>query len=678
MATVYRPNDGIKFNDNYQFDEIENVFIPLKDGTQLSARIWLPKGTNEKNKVPAVLEFLPYRKRDLTTFRDEINYPYLAHHGYAGVRVDQRGCGDSSGIPQDEYNECELSDCEEVLEWIEGQNWCDGNIGMQGISWGGFNSVQLAYRQPPQLKAIIVNGFTTDRYADDIHFKGGALLLPNVQWASCISTRNMLPPDPTISNNWKEKWIERLQNLPRSGETWLSHQLRDDYWKHGSVCEDFSRMKTPIFMIGGYNDGYTNSVPKMLNNIDCPKKALVGPWVHLYPNIANPAPQWPYLPDSVRWWDKWLKGIDNGQENQPDLTAYVCDMPKPRFGDKIDGQFIVEQNGFNSDNFTSKTFGLKKHHLTDEVGESDETLSICSPETTGLGAGQFFPFGPTEDFPTDQRIDDANSLVFDTDVFDTDVVFMGQPELTISLSADKPIANAFVRLSVVHENGEVRRISYNPINMNHDETHETATPLKDGEVRTFNVALDMIGEKIIAGARLRLSISSAYFPMCWSNPEHTTISVHTKETKLTMPILENSTELVNDLPDNEGSKPNPKTTVSDGEYSRKVDIDADTGMVSTILIDRSGASKFDNHGLTFKMNNVDIISVLPNDPTSAKLDSSYETVWQRDNWKCSSKTHHIFTCDKENFYLEVSLTAFEDEKEIFKDEYKKTIKRNGV
>ena len=678
MATVNRPNDCIALKDDYQYDEIENLFIPLKDGTQLSARIWLPKGKNAENPVPAVLEFLPYRKRDMTTFRDEITYPYLAHHGYAGIRVDQRGCGDSSGVIQDEYNEQELSDCEEVLEWIASQDWCSGAIGMQGISWGGFNSVQLAYRQPPALKAIIVNGFTTDRYADDIHYKGGALLLANIQWANCMNARHCLPADPLISDDWREKWLQRLQDIPRVGETWLTHQLRDDYWKHGSVCEDFSRMKTPVFMIGGYNDGYTNSVPKMLNNIDCPKKALIGPWVHLYPHLANPNPQWAYLEDSVRWWDKWLKGIDNGQDEQDDLIAYVCDMPAPRFGDDIAGRFITQKNGFKSDNFTTKNYGFKNHTLTDASDASDEVLSICSPETTGLGAGQFFPYGPPEDFSTDQKIDDAGSMIFDTNAFEQDTIIFGQPRLTINLSADKPIANAFIRLSVVHENGDVRRISYTPINMNHDDSHQHVSPLKSSEVRAYSSDLDMVGERIAKGAKLRISISSAYFPMCWSNPEHTTISVHTKGTNLTVPVLNNPIDAILDFAKNEGSQPNSKTQISEGNYSRIVNFNTDTGMVTTTLTDISGTSRFDDHGLELELNNTDVISILPKDPNSAKLDSVYTSKWSRGDWSCSSKTHYIMTSDKDNFYLDIKITASEGATEIFSDAYVSTIKRNSV
>ena len=154
---------------------IEHMLIPLKDGTKLAARIWLPEDA-EQNPVPAILEYLPYRKRDGTYERDALTHPYLAGHGYAGVRVDLRGSGESTGLPFDEYAQQEQDDGVEVIAWLAAQPWCNGSVGMMGISWGGFNGLQIAARRPPALKAIVTICSTDDRYADDAHYMGGAFL----------------------------------------------------------------------------------------------------------------------------------------------------------------------------------------------------------------------------------------------------------------------------------------------------------------------------------------------------------------------------------------------------------------------------------------------------------------------------------------------------------------------
>ena len=668
----------LTLRDDYQFQEINNVFIPLSDGTELSAKLWLPKDAGANNKVPAILEFLPYRKNDLTCRDDEINFSFFAHNGYGGARVDHRGVGDSSGYAQDELHEIELSDCEQVIDYLANQDWCDGNVIMHGTSWGGFNSAAVAYRQPPALKAIVISCFTTDRYNNDVHYKGGTMLLGNYQWANYIGLRHTLPPDPAISDDWLEKWKTRLSGLPETASAWLEHQTRDDYWKHASVGEDFSRIKIPALILGGLNDGYTNAIYKMANGVECPTRAIIGPWGHEFPNTSAISPAWAYLPDALRWMDKWVKGIDNEQGDKDELIAYIAYMPKPRFDNVFDGRFVSLPNGFTGDNFSQKTYGLTKDGLSNTVDNTDEQLSICSPETTGFGCGEFLAYGSMADIPTDQRMDDANSLTFDTAPFEQDVEFLGEGELTITLSADKPIANAFVRLNVVHPTGEVRRLSYTPINLNHDASHETVSPLSAGEKRTFTVKMDMIGERIVAGAKLRLSISSAYFPMVWPNPEHTTITVHMAGSKLTLPVLKYADDYVDDLGENEGGKPTRRTSLSRGKYERNVAINTEDGTTTTTLISNTGKKQYDHKGFAFEINSTDIMSVHPTDPTSAQLTSDIYACWEKDDWQCETHSNHIYTCDKEYFYIDYNLQVKYNGDTIHQENHKKSFKRNGI
>ena len=195
--------------------EIEHLWISLSDGTRLAARIWLPVDA-EAHPVPAILEYLPYRKNDDTAFRDALHHPYFAGHGYAAVRVDLRGSGESDGILYDEYLEQEQDDALEVLSWLEAQPWCSGEVGMIGLSWGGFNGLQVAARRPPQLKAVIALGFTDDRYHDDVHYKGGVLLAHDMNvWASNMLGFLASPPDPQhYGDAWREVWLERLEQTP--------------------------------------------------------------------------------------------------------------------------------------------------------------------------------------------------------------------------------------------------------------------------------------------------------------------------------------------------------------------------------------------------------------------------------------------------------------------------------
>ncbi|MDX1576197.1 MAG: CocE/NonD family hydrolase, partial [Kiloniellales bacterium] len=177
--------------------EIETAWIEMPDGCRLAARLWLPEDA-EQSPVPAILEHLPYRRRDYTRLRGDEMHRYFAGHGYAGVRVDIRGSGDSDGILEDEYLQQELDDAVAVIDWLAWQPWCSGLVGMTGISWGGFNALQVAALRPPPLKAVITACSTDDRYADDVHYMGGCLITENLEWASTMFGFNARPPDPEV------------------------------------------------------------------------------------------------------------------------------------------------------------------------------------------------------------------------------------------------------------------------------------------------------------------------------------------------------------------------------------------------------------------------------------------------------------------------------------------------
>jgi putative CocE/NonD family hydrolase len=223
---------------------IEHILIPLKDGTTLASRIWL-RDDAERNPVPAILEYLPYRKRDGTYERDALTHPYLAGHGYAGVRVDIRGSGESAGLLLDEYSEQELADGVEVIAWLAAQPWCSGVVGMMGISWGGFNGLQIAARRPPALKAIVTICSSDDRYADDAHYMGGTLITAGLDGPSF---RHDVPParPDACRRGWRATWLERLADAPLFFEIWLQHQRRDST---GSAvrCARITAIQCPVY-----------------------------------------------------------------------------------------------------------------------------------------------------------------------------------------------------------------------------------------------------------------------------------------------------------------------------------------------------------------------------------------------------------------------------------------------
>ncbi|MGY9049885.1 MAG: CocE/NonD family hydrolase, partial [Rhodobacterales bacterium] len=424
--------------------ELEHVEIPMPDGTRLAARIWMPE---DGAPVPAILEYIPYRKNDKTLERDHARAPWLAAQGYAYVRVDLRGTGESEGLMVDEYTPLELQDGCDVIAWLADQGWCDGGVGIVGISWGGFNGLQLAALRPPALKAVVTICSTDDRYADDIHYMGGTLLGDQLSWASVMFGINTLPPDPKhVGARWRDMWEERLDGSGLWLENWLHHQTRDDFWKHGSVCEDFADIKVPVYAVSGWADGYCRSVFRLVENLSGPVKGIVGPWSHKYPYLGAPGPAIDWLTEEVRWWDHWLKGRETGIMEEPPLRLYLQDHAAPRSHyDHRDGEWITEP-AWPSPNVTRTGFGLGADgRLGGVVDATDAKVSICSPLWVGGQAGKWCSYAHPGDQPGDQRREDAGSLVFDTAPLKADMNIAGDARLTLTLQVDQPVDDQQVR-----------------------------------------------------------------------------------------------------------------------------------------------------------------------------------------------------------------------------------------
>ncbi len=365
------------------FSVWENHWIPLSDGRRLAARIWMPHDAVRAGS-PAILEYLPYRKRDGTAPRDESTYPTFAAAGYVGIRVDIAGTGESDGCFDDEYSPQELADGVEVIEWIASQSWCSGAIGMMGISWGGFNSLQIASMQPAPLRAVVAIGTTVDRYNDDIHYKNGCLLYSNVWWSNVMLCYASRAPDPElVGEGWRNTWLSRLRTQPLPIETWLAHQRRDAYWAHGSVCEAYSRMTVPALVISGWADGYINAPPCAAANFHGPTKAINGPWIHKYPHFAYPKPRMDFHAEALRWFDRWLRDRPNGAEALPSYRAYVSEAVRPGgWRAEESGRWVAEDQWPPASQLEAVYFP-QDNHLLGTVSTATGVVQVHSPLDCG-------------------------------------------------------------------------------------------------------------------------------------------------------------------------------------------------------------------------------------------------------------------------------------------------------
>jgi putative CocE/NonD family hydrolase len=657
---------------------IEHCWIALADGCRLAARIWLPRDA-EARPVPGILEYIPYRKRDATAWRDEVTAPYFAGHGYAYLRVDIRGNGESDGLMADEYTARELEDGTEVIAWIAGQSWCDGRVGLCGISWGGFNALQIAALRPAALEAIVTLCSTDDRYADDIHYMGGCLLNDNLTWSSQMLGYSARPPDPAlVGAGWRETWLERLNAMPLLAANWLGHQRRDAYWKHGSVCEDLAAIEVPVYAMGGWADAYSNAIPRLLSGLQAPRKALIGPWAHAKPHIAHPGPRAGYLQECLRWWDHWLKGVDAGFMAEPLLRAYMLDGVRPAADYAFRPGHWVSEPDWPPAGIELWRLALNPGALDPEPGP-ETALTLRSPLIAGLNAGRFCPGMRQElEHPTDQRGDDACSLIFDGDLLEERVEVFGAPSVVLELASDRPVAQVAVRLCDLHPDGAATRITYGVLNLTHRDGHEDPRPLMPGQRIRVTVRLNDVAYAVPAGHRLRLAVSTNYWPLIWPAPEPVTLSLYTGASAVGLPVRLPRAEVEPAVPPAETAPVDPFPELEAPSCSRSVSRDVGAGEVVLETLDDDGLTRVPSSGIEIGGRVVERFSIHPEDPLSARAEAAWTVRVGRADWRTRTESRTLMWSDAEHFHLEARLEAYEGEARVFEKDWRETIKRDLV
>ncbi len=505
-------------------DCTKHFWIPLPDGARLAARLWRPV---TDAPVPALIEYLPYRKSDGTAGSDPVRHAWFAGQGFASLRIDLRGSGDSDGFLLDEYHPQELQDGVDAIAWVAAQPWCNGRVGLFGISWGGFNALQLAALRPPALRAIVSACSTDDRYADDVHYLGGCVqAIDALGWATQFTAIQCRAPLPTARpDDWRETWHARLNAMPHFGAMWLAHPLRDAYWRHGSVCEDYTAIECPVLLVGGWADGYTNAILRLLEGLTAPTAAIVGPWPHAWPDNARPGPRIDFHAECLAWWDRWLRDDDGPRATLQRVRLYEQasippgDAHRDRPGTWLaPADWPVVSDGHA---FMLTASGLAPMDAGAVLEASPHSAPLGATATDlahGQCSGTWCPFGGRHDFPTDQREDDARALCFDTAPSTDGFAFHGQPRLQVALRVDQPHAQLVARLCDVAPDGSSLLLTRGVLDLRHRLGSDALAPIAVGEAIDVTLALDVIAHRLAPGHRLRLGLATSYWPLVWPAP----------------------------------------------------------------------------------------------------------------------------------------------------------------
>lgn len=664
----------------YEFETTENIWIPMSDGVRLSARIWRPK---TKEKVPAILEYIPYRKNDGTRMRDEPMHGYFAGNGYAVVRVDMRGAGESDGLMRDEYLKQEQDDALEVINWISEQQWCTGDVGMMGKSWGGFNSLQVAARRPKALRAIITVGFTDDRFNEDIHYKGGCLLNDNFWWGSIMLAYQCRPPEVRIvGDKWRELWLKRLEEMPLWMKLWMDHPIKDDYWKHGSVSENYEAIQVPVLAIDGWQDAYTNPVLTLMEGLKVPRKAIIGPWAHVYAHDGIPGPAMNFLGEAVSWWDHWLKKKENHIMEGPMISVWMENYMVPDSVRPVSDGRWVGLPSWPCREVNEKAFYLKPGMLTEKPKEDAPEVFLHTPQNHGLLSGEWMGAGVLGESSCDQRMDDGMAMVFETEPLDTVIEVLGYPDFEVELSSDKEKALLYAQLSDVAPDGAITRVSYGILNLTHRESQERVTPLISGEKTKARIKLDVCGHSFAPGHKIRLSLANTFWPMFWNMPEDSTLTLDLAGARLVLPIFTGEDICGPDM--NAQCAPlTPHTILREGVVNRSISYDILTDTWTCITdgvggVFGEGIYRFDDIDVTVEHNLKRELTLSNKDPLSANYKIIQKMKIGREGWMIDADIVTNLHGDLENFYLSATMDITENGTAAFYRKWEEVIPRIGL
>jgi putative CocE/NonD family hydrolase len=517
-------------------DVQRDVRVPARDGLRLSVNVFLPR--RPAGPVPVILNTDPYRKDDWSAGWDLSLASYLAERGYGYCRLDVRGTGSSDGVALDEYTEAETLDGHDTVEWLAGQPWCTGSIGMWGLSYGGFTSIQVAATRPPHLRAIVAVQATDDRYTDDVHYVGGAMTVSELaQYAVSQVAMNALPALPSAwGEQWLERWRERLEATPVWLFEWTRQQRDGPYWRRGSLAPDYGRIEAAVLQLGGWMDEYVDAALRIQARCTNASgvRTIVGPWVHGLPHHAYPAPNIDWLNETVRWFDHWLKGLDNGVESEPPLTWFHRDpTPPERFPTNLNGEWRAAAAWPAREVATvlhvAAGGGPGRRTLVRDgptVGDGIDTF-VHRPTAGARGGSLCWGAGHRPNgLASDLRLEDDAGPSYTTTPLEEPVDVLGVPVAVLHVTSSQPVAHVVVRLADVTPEGPIEQVSEGILNLTHRDSHAEPDPMESGRRYEVRVPMRAAGYRFPAGHRIQLTVASAHWPVIWPSVGAGELSIH--------------------------------------------------------------------------------------------------------------------------------------------------------
>ncbi len=628
---------------------VEKTWIPMKDGVRLAVTLYMPAGGRASEHFPVLLEYLPYRKDDDTLGGDYGTYLYFAKRGYVGARVDIRGFGNSEGTaPDREYSAQEQQDGDEVIAWLARQPWSNGRVGMLGISWGGFNSIQMALRKPPALKAILAVDATDELYTEDVHDIDGVFHFDEFELTMDLDEGRSGAPEFDLAT------AKKRMDTPPWSLNYLKHQRAGPFWR--APVRAIDTLSVPAFLIGGFQDGYRDSIPRMLERVKAPLKAWIGPWNHSYPNDSDYGPMYEWRSQAVRWFDYWLKGRDTGVLKDPRLLVYLQHWHPPGAQSQdVPGEWRSEE--WPPRGLAPESFYLDvDHRLSRNKGRSGRDQLRYVP-SVGVEAG--FWWG---ELLEDQRPVDAYSLTYDAPVLEEEMAILGRPRVTLQVSADAPLADWFVRLLDVAPDGQVTIVTGAGINGAQRDSKEEPVNLQPGRTYRLSFELHLASWVFPKGHRVRVAVSNSLWPMMWPTPFNMTTALLTggdEPSRIILPRVPVQGASAPALAPPERIEEAPGVTENHGAWPGRWSLQRDESNHHSTVVWQG------NTATTFPWGNFDHSERIAYDiddshPESARAQGDSEYNQSVKGHKLTWRGHHELSSDVHSFFYKYTRTLLQD------------------
>jgi hypothetical protein len=304
------------------------------------------------------------------------------------------------------------------------------------------------------------------------------------------------------------------------------------------------------------------------------------------------------------------------------------------------------------------------------------TQSLQSPLSVGLFAGKWCSYTAAPDLPHDQREEDGGALVYDSEPLQQPLAILGAPEVELEIAVNRPVAMVAVRLSDVAADDKATRVSYGLLNLTHRNGNAMPEPLQPGQRYRVRVPMNHIAQQFPAGHRLRLSLSSSYWPLAWPPPEPVRLTLHLDNSALRLPLRESQPEDAEiRFEQAEGAAPTRIEHIEPPQHNWLVHRDLANDVSTLEVIKDEGLYRIEAIDMEIADRTWDWYSYKDDDFTSVRGETRTERIFRRGDWSVRTITHTVLTADTSHFHIRAELDAYEGDTRVYSENWIRSIPR---